>query len=701
MGYFVGSDVGGTFTDLWVSSSDGHTRVFKSPTTADVLGGVIDAIGLAAQAYGTDFNDFCARIERFGHGTTVGLNALLTGTAAKTAVLTTRGFGDTLEIGRLRRQSSGMNEVEFTDAFLRNRFPPLVRRARVVEIDERIDISGRVVAPLDEAQARAALRRLRAEGIEAIAVCTLWATHNPMHENRLRELAREELPEAFVSVSHEISPAVGEYARMSTTAANAALGPLAGRYLAKLEATLRAAGMRVPLLMMTCSGGVLPTAVLGERPAFALFSGPAAGVMGSQAIGARIGLSNLLTTDIGGTSFDVGVVVAGKPIMRTEIALAGADIRVHSIDVDSIGAGGGSIASVQFGELRVGPKSAGANPGPACYGRGGTLPTATDADLVLGVLDPDYFIGGRMKLDADAAARAIHEHVAKPLGMSVREAAWGIREVLDSRMADLLRRMTVERGYDPRDFALFANGGAGPSHAWVLAEELGLSGFIVPAAATAVSAFGAGNADLGFTAEAPTYVRVRPGAAPGAEQLSKITAATAACAAGVRRNLEVAAARGNVRIEPFVSIRFRGQTHHLDERIEEGAFDLPAWERLVSQFESHYETLFGRGAAFSKAGYEILSVRVAGTGALPPPALATVGEPLAPMGSRRVVFRDAGAPLETAIYRTGFPRAGERVEGPAIVEFPGQSVVVPPGASARADESGNLHVTRASRGARP
>ena len=435
MGFFVGTDVGGTFTDLWVSGSDGHTRVFKSPTTKDVLGGVIAAIKMAAEAYGIGFDEFCSQLERFGHGTTVGLNALLTGSAAKTVILTTRGFGDTLEIGRLRRQTAGMNETEFTDAYLRNQFSPLVPRHLVIEIDERIDVSGRVVTPLDEAQARAELKKLEDQGIEAIAVCTLWSTHNPAHENRLRELAREQLPGVFLSVSHEISPAVGEYARMSTTAANAMLGPLAGRYLSKLEDTLREAGMKVPVLMMTCAGGVLPTVALNDRPAYALFSGPAGGVMGSLAIGEQIGLKNLLTTDIGGTSFDVGVVANGKPIMRSEISLAGADIRVHSIDVDSIGAGGGSIASVQFGELRVGPKSAGANPGPACYGRGGTLPTATDADLILGVLDPANFLGGRMKLDVEAARRAIETHIATPLGMSVMEAAWGIREVLDSRMA--------------------------------------------------------------------------------------------------------------------------------------------------------------------------------------------------------------------------------------------------------------------------
>ena len=694
LGFFIGTDVGGTFTDLWVSASDGDTRVFKTPTTQDVLGGVIDAMRIAAASYRLTLHRFCERIERFGHGTTVGLNALLTGTAAKTAVLTTRGFGDTLEIGRLRRQTSGLNETEYTDAYLRDRFSPLVPRSLVVEIDERIDVSGAVITPLDEQQARSELRKLGSQGVESIAVCTLWSTHNPVHEKRLRDLAREELPEAFISCSHEISPAVGEYARMSTTAANAALGPLAGRYLARLESTLREAGMRVPVLMMTCAGGVLPTAVLTDRPAFALFSGPAGGVMGSLAIGAQIGIENILTTDIGGTSFDVGVVVGGKPIMRSQIALAGADIRVHSIDVDSIGAGGGSIALVQFGELRVGPGSAGANPGPACYGRGGLLPTATDADLLLGVLDPDNFLGGRMKLDVDAARRAVHDHVAKPLGMSVTEAAWGIREVLDSRMADLLRRMSIERGYDPRDFELFANGGAGPSHAWVLSAELGLDGFIVPAAATAVSAFGTGNSDLGFTTESPAFVRVRPGSVPAAEQLAAVSASIQSTVADVRRNLDLAAATGATRIERLISMRFRGQTHHLDIPLERDDFDIDSFHGVVARFEKDYETLFGRGAAFSKAGYEIVSVRAVGTGALPPPAQATKGEPLAFAKMRQVVFRDPKSPVDTAIYLTTFPADGASVAGPAIIEFPGQSVVVPPGARATADGRGNLHVRK-------
>jgi N-methylhydantoinase A len=694
MQFFVGTDVGGTFTDIWVSADDGNTRVFKSPTTRDVLGGVLDAIRLAAQAYGLSFEAFCAGITRFGHGTTIGLNALLTGNAARTVVVTTRGFGDTLEIGRLRRQTSGMNEVEWTDAKLRNRIPPLVPRSRIVEIDERIDANGKVITPLDEAGAREALRMLQGQDIEAVAVCTLWATVNPVHEKRLGELIAEERPGTFVSLSHEISPGVGEYARMSTTAANAALGPLAGRYLASLEDKLRQAGMRVPVLMMTCAGGVLPTTILNERPAYALFSGPAGGVMGSRATARQIGLDNLLTMDVGGTSFDVGVIVKGKPIMRSEISVAGADIRVLSIDVESIGAGGGSLASVEFGELRVGPRSAGANPGPACYGRGGNEPTSTDADLVLGVLDPDNFLGGRMKLDLAASRRAIEEKIAKPLGMSLMEAAWGIRQILDSKMADLLRRVTIARGYDPREFTLLANGGAGPSHAWVLAEELGLDGFVVPAAATAESAFGTGNSDIGFTAERPAYVRISPGGAPAPEQLARIAAALEAAAAEVRSNLALAAPQAAMTVERYVSIRFRGQTNHIDVPVGEDGFDLAVYGDVTRRFEQQYETLFGRGAAFSNAGYEILSVRVMGSAALAPPAVATKGEPLVSHGSRQVVFSDPKTPVATAIYLTTFPQAGAMAQGPAIIEFPGQSVVVPPGMSAEADAFGNLHVTR-------
>ena len=272
MRYFIGTDVGGTFTDLWVAERGGRARVFKSPTTGDVMTGVINAVHLAAEHFGKDFSEFCSNIERFGHGTTVGLNALLTGNGAKTLVLTTAGFGDTLEIGRMRRQTAGLSELEVGDWLLHDRHAPLVSRDRVVEMTERVDTNGQVLLALDESAAKETLNAWPADQVEAVAVCTLWSTTNPVHELKLEQLVRDRFPHAFITLSHQISPVVGEYARMATTVANAMLGPIAGRYLSKLESTLRDAGMRVPVLMMTSAGGVLPTRVLNDRPAVAIFS---------------------------------------------------------------------------------------------------------------------------------------------------------------------------------------------------------------------------------------------------------------------------------------------------------------------------------------------------------------------------------------------------------------------------------------------
>jgi N-methylhydantoinase A len=692
MKFFIGTDVGGTFTDLWVADQTGSSRVFKSPTTSDVLGGVINAVKLGAEAYGLSFEAFCAAIHRFGHGTTVGLNALLTGRAAKTGIITTSGFADTLEIGRIRRQTSGLTEAEVTDFYLHNRFQPLVPRSAIVEVDERIDANGEVLIALNEAGAAAAIEGLKQQDVVAVAICTLWATVNPVHEILLRRIVAAAMPDAFVSLSHEISPVVGEYGRMSTTGANASLGPIAGRYLTRLEAVLREAGMSVPILMMTNAGGVLPTAVLNDRPAYSLFSGPAAGVIGSLVLSEKLNAPNILTTDIGGTSFDVGVIVDGKPIRRSEISVAGADIRVPSIDVASIGAGGGSIASVRFGDLNVGPQSAGANPGPACYGRGGTEPTATDADLVLGVIDPKNFIGGRMQLDVAAARRAIDEKIAQPLRMTIEEAAWGIREILDNKMADLLRRVTVERGFNPHDFMLLANGGAGPSHAWVLARELGLSGFVVPAAATVQSAYGCANSDLGLTDERPIYIRIKPGQRPDAAQARLLAEAIRVGARNIREGLKAAGASGAIDVESLASMRYRGQTNSIDIPVFEQA-DGDAFEAIAAGFEKKYESLFGRGASYSQAGFEVVAIRTIGRGALAPAETNMTGDPLVRADFRPVIFDDPRQPVKTAIYHVSFPAPGAEVLGPCIIEFPGQNVVVPSGSAARADRFGNLHVS--------
>jgi N-methylhydantoinase A len=686
----AGTDVGGSFTDVWLRTSDGREIVRKAPTTADVVTGLLDGLDAVAQAVGLRLDELLPRLGRFGHGTTVGLNALLTGHAARTALVTTAGFGDVLEIGRLRRGFAGLRRDQLADYHQRGRIAPMVPRTRVVEVAERIDRTGAVLVPIDIAAARLTLRALADQGVEAVAVCLLWATENPVHERALRDLIADELPGVFVSLSHEVAPAVGEYARASTTAANAGLGPMAGRYLEDLDRQLTARGLGVPLLSTTSAGGVTTAASLAGHPVRGLLSGPASGVVAGAIAGTRLGRRSVLTMDVGGTSFDVGVVVDGSPLMTSEVTFGGVDIRVPSVDVASIGAGGGSIASVAGGTLTVGPRSAGSTPGPACYRRGGTEPTATDADLVLGVIDPGHFAGG-IQLDRDAARQALSWHVAAPLGLPVPAAAYAVRAVLDASMADLVRSVTIERGHDPREFTLIAGGGSGPSHAWSLCQELGLDEFVVPATATAQSAFGAGAAPPRTTSERTCYLRLAPGQQPGEQQAVMLRRAADDMAGQARSALARTAA---VRVELTAAVRYRGQAHHLDVPLAaDGQDDDRLVELLLDRFERDYELLFGRGAAFREAGFEVLSVRAIVTAAdVPSAGSQLIGSPLREIGRRDVIFDDPQAPVSTPVYASDRPRPGSWHPGPCLVELPGCVVVVPPGGTVTADDDAALHV---------
>jgi N-methylhydantoinase A len=687
-GWAVGTDVGGTFTDLWLRSPGGESLVCKSPTTPDIVTGVVNALRLAAGLAGMSAEDLCSRITRFGHGTTVGLNALLTGRAARVGLITTRGFGDLLEIGRLRRGTAALRGLELGDYSLRGRTEPLVPRRSVVEVKERVGSHGEILTPLDLHSARSCVLQLRDDGIEAVAVCLLWATENPAHEIAVAALVKEEIPGAFVSVSHIIAPAVGEYARASTTVANAALGPVAGDYLAVLGAELATLGMHAPIMMTTNAGGVLPAAALSATPVTGLLSGPASCVVAGQALGEQLARPNVLTLDVGGTSFDVGVVVAGEPLLREDVTFGGADMRVPSVDVASIGAGGGSIAAVSGGILTVGPRSAGATPGPVCYGQGGVEPTATDADLVLGVLDANRFGSGGIVLDVKAARQAIEERVGKPLGLSTVEAARAIREVLDSAMADLLRSVTIERGHDPREFMVVAGGGSGPSHAWVLCRQLGLDGFVVPATATAQSAFGAGTSDLRTTASRTCYVRLTGGMRPEESHAALVAEALSDTA---RRTLAAIPASDPTDVTHTAAVRYRGQAHHLDVGLG-AAPDAAALSRLLERFEADYEMLFGKGAGYREAGFEILSVRAVAAQHTAARTSSTSSQPFDTREVRPVVFDDPDAPEESIVYGSDWPSADQFVAGPCLIQLPGCVVVVPPGGTAATDTLGAIHV---------
>ncbi|MGW1400823.1 hydantoinase/oxoprolinase family protein [Streptomyces sp. NPDC002405] len=687
-GWAIGTDVGGTFTDLWLRSPDGESWVCKSPTTPDVVTGVVNAVRLAAETVGLDTGELCSRVTRFGHGTTVGLNALLTGRSATTGLITTSGFGDVLEIGRLRRGTAGLQGLDLGDYHLRGQVPPLVPRTRVVEITERVDADGVVRTPLDESGVLDAIGRLRDIGVEAVAVCLLWATENPAHERAVARLVEQQLPGVFLSLSHEIAPSVGEYARASTTVANAALGPVQGRYLTLLEERLAALGMTAPIMMTTSAGGVVPARTVTERPVSNLLSGPASCVVAGQKLGAELGTSHVLTMDVGGTSFDVGVIAGGVALMSDEVTFGGADMRVPSIDIASIGAGGGSIAAVEGGVLGVGPRSAGAEPGPVCYGKGGTEPTTTDADLVLGVLDPEQFGSGGIVLDREAAKQVIADKVGTPLGLTAVEAARAIRVVFDNAMADLLRAVTIERGHDPREFTLVAGGGSGPAHAWALCREAGLAGFIVPPTATAQSAFGAGTSDLKTTASRTCYRRVLAEVGPSAEDARVMAEALVDTR---ERALAALPDPGLGAVTHTASIRYFGQAHHVDVTLTVPP-DEDAVAELLLRFEKEYEQLWGKGSGFREAGFEILSVR--SVAALPEAGIAGpgTGEPFTRLGTRPVVFDDADRPDETTVYEVRRPAAGQEIAGPALVQLPGCVVVVPPGGVATTDALGLIHV---------
>ncbi len=500
MPYLVGIDIGGTFTDCAIVDRAGRLLTTKVPSTPqDFSQGMMDALQTGAQALDLTLDDFCRDIAFLSHGTTVGTNTIIQKKGAKVGLITTKGHEDAIHIMRGSRGYGG-RDIRKVVHFPETAKPaPIVPKRLIRGVSERVDCFGEVVAALNEAQAEAAIRELVAAGVQAIAVCFLWSFRNPQHELRVRDLVKKLAPEVFVTCSVDIAPKWGEYERVTATALNAYLGPVMSGYLAKLDRTLTGLGYAHGLQIAQCGGGTVPVARAGEAPLLTLDSGPVAGVTASSFLGAAMGEKNIITTDMGGTSFDVSIIYDGKPAYAFTSNTDQYEYFLPKVDIQAIGAGGGSLAQAhpETRTLTVGPESAGAFPGPVCYGRGGTVATVTDAQLVLGYLDPDNFAGGRMQLDRKAAHAAIEALGAK-IGMGAVECAAGICRIVELNMADIIRKVTVEKGYDPRDFVLFAFGGAGPAHAGVFAAELGVKKVIVPQrkAASTWCAFGAAAADV-------------------------------------------------------------------------------------------------------------------------------------------------------------------------------------------------------------
>ena len=694
MGYLVGIDIGGTFTDCAIVDGGGRLLTTKVPSTpADFSRGMMDALGAGAQALGLQLGDFCRDIAFLSHGTTVGTNTIIQKRGARVGLVTTRGHEDAIHIMRGSRGYGGRDIRKVVHFPETSKPVPIVPKRLIRGVSERVDCFGEVVVELNEKEAETAIRELVAEGVQAIAICFLWSFRNPRHEQRVRELVQKLAPGVFVTCSVDIAPKWGEYERVTATALNAYLGPVMSGYLEKIDSSLQELGYAHGLQIAQCGGGTVPVARAGEAPLLTLDSGPVSGVTASMFLGAAMGEKHIITTDMGGTSFDVSIIYDGKPAYSFISNTDQYEYFLPKVDLQAIGAGGGSLARVhpETRTMTVGPDSAGAFPGPVCYSRGGTVPTVTDAQLVLGYLDPDNFAGGKMKLDKGSAVKAIGELGAK-LGMSAVECAAGICRIVELQMADVIRKVTVEKGFDPRDFVLFAFGGAGPAHAGVFAQELGVRKIVIPQrkAASTWCAFGAAAADVLHIFE-HTEIMPTPVAA---ERINRILQKLQSNAEKLMAGEGIAA--GRQRFEFSLDVRHKGQINEVElllpfERLP-GAYE----PKLRKLFTERYEKLYGRGSALAGAQLEIVVCRLRARALTPRPRLvksktSSKAIPRAALRKPRQIYWSGLK--KTPVYDGEKLAVGNAVKGPAIVETSDTAVVVHPGRTLRVDSLGNFEIT--------
>lgn len=683
----VGVDVGGTFTDLiLVDEEEGRVVVHKVPTTpADPSQGTLQGIEEVCEKAGLPPKG----VHQLFHGTTIATNILLEYNGARVGMITTRGFRDILHIARHRKP---YNFSLYQDIPWQVR--PIVRRRHRLAVAERVaPPHGEVLIPLDEDEVREVVRRLKADEVEAVAVCFLFSFLNPAHEQRVRAILQEELPEAYLSLRSEVAPTFREYESFSTTAINAYLGPKTSSYIGHLADSLREKGIPCEVRLMQSQGGVATIDAAGERPVSILMSGPVAGLVGGIWAGKSGGFTNVITLDVGGTSADIGVAPRGETRMRhvLDAISGGYHMTTPMVDVDTIGAGGGSIAYVDAGGVfRVGPKSAGADPGPACYDRGGKQPTATDAQLALGRLSPLAPFAGGLSLREDLSRQALAEHLCGPLGMEVEEAAMGVLQILTHHMVQSIELNSVRRGYDPRDFVLVAFGGAGPLFACDIAREIVIPTILVPPYPGITSALGLLATDVSYEyvrtvmQRSGTLDRERVGTT-FADMEEKALARLRADGLGA----------GDISLRMIVDCRYIDQGYELRVPAPVGPVDENWGGRMAAAFHQAHEREYGH--VFEDQEVQIVNLRVIGIGRIKELRLKELptggaSAEAAFKGNRGVCFSENGAlrRLSTPCYDRSRLRAGNILAGPAIVEQEDSTTVINPGLSASVDRYGNL-----------
>ncbi len=684
MGYRIGIDVGGTFTDLVMVRPDGAVVIDKMPTTPENQAiGMLAGIEQLATREGLALVAFLGRTDAIVHGTTTADNTMIEMTGAVTGLITSEGHRDEIELRR------GFKESIWDPALPPP--PPICRRRQRIGVPERLDFEGAVLVPLDEAAVRAACRRLARLGVESVAIVFLFSFVNPAHERRAAEIVAEELPGVEVSLSHEVMPAAPEFERTSTTLVNAYVGPKISRYLTGLGERLRASGFGHALLIMQSNGGIMTGGYVARRAVAVLGSGPAGGVTGACQVAAAAGIEDFISVDMGGTSYDVCLVRGATPAIT-----AGWNwchrylVGLPMVDVHSVGAGGGSIARVDAGMLRVGPESAGSVPGPICYGRGGRAPTVTDANLVLGYLNPEGFCGGTMRLEPAGVLAAIEAQVARPLGISAIAAAAGIFRLVNANMANAVRKVTAHRGVDPRAHVLVVFGGNGPVHAGMQAEELGITRIFVPKLAPTFSALGLLLADH-VVDEMRAYITPMDRV-----DLARVNALVAEMERAARAALAPSGlAPSRVRYERLANICYPGQTFDIPVPLasQRGEVTAKTIAATIERFHAQHEALHTYA---SRDEMPILrGLRVKGIGRIPRPGLPRPPRGRAARarrGTRKAYFD--GRFVSTPVFDGARMGAGATVGGPAIIEEPFTTIVVYPGQRAVVDAYGNYHISR-------
>jgi len=701
--YKIGIDIGGTFTDCVIAGKKGRIAISKSPSIADdPTEGVLAALEEGCRIMGLTTEEVLSECEAFIHGCTIATNAIIERTGVKTAYITTKGHEDTLLIGKLSQKIAGLTEQEITHTSrLTTAEPPLVPAELSFGITERVIWNGDVLIPLNEDDLDRIVRRLEEEKVEAVAICLLWSFMNPAHEKAIESVLKKKLPHVYCSLSSEISPTFGEYERASATVINAYVGPKIKTYLTKLQEKLLQKGYSMPLLAMQCDGGTTYADDAAKKAVLMVDSGPVGGVAGGKWLGQKYKEPNIICTDVGGTSIDVGLIHKGDPQREDEPVISQYQFRIPRVDIKSVGAGGGSIAWIDVvGALRVGPQSAGANPGPACYGRGGELPTLTDADLILGYLNPEYFLGGRLLLDRKKAERAM-AGIARKLNMDIIETAHAVFKIMNARMADLIRRCTVQRGFDPRNFSLIAYGGAGPTHVAFFGQDVGARRMYVLPNATVFSAFGMLTSPITNYGMASRRM-ASPYTKENCRELDKTVKALKADV--LSRFKETGISKKDVEITISLSMRYKMQAHSVETDIENASITLDSMHsRIIPAFEKKYGEIYGTGTNASEAGTEIITCKVTGryyglVHNVTDRMVAAGGRKKKPaIKGKRVAFFEQKGVLKgkkATIYEGNSLTTGSELGGPAIIERYGDAVVIPPEFTGTVDRWGTISLEK-------